>query len=520
MKKCSTEEVIIGLGPVTLPQILAVAHGNALVKLSRKRSFRERIRRSEAMLHTAIRDGVPVYGVTTGYGKSCGKRLTRDQVRQHLGTNLLRFHGCGTGDIIGIPATRAAMLCRLLCLARGYSGVSLGLLDRLAAFLNHGITPVVPCEGSVGASGDLTPMSYVAAALTGEREVFYRGQRLPAADALKRSGLAPYVFAPKEAISMINGTSTMTGLAILVVERADRIINAAVCATALTVHALKGKALHFHPAIGEAKPFPGQVHVARRLMELLQAEGNDSDLESRAREALQDPYSVRCAPHIVGVLHDALMWIREWVETEANSANDNPIFDPQTGQPLMSGNFYGGHMAFAMDAIKAALASVADMSDRQVALLVDPLRNRGLPADLVRIAGKDSVFHYGFKAMSIAASALTAEALKLTMPAASFSRSTESHNQDKVSMGTIASRDAERVCTLTERVLAINLLAAAQGCEIRGKLEVRPRLLTVIGRLRSLSEALLEDREMDGDIERLARTIAESDLFGGEQDAL
>ena len=512
MKRRATGDVIIGQKPLTLEQMVAVARGNVLVKLSRESSFRERIRRSEVMLHTAIRDGIPVYGVNTGYGKSCGKRLTQDQVLNGLKDNLVRFHGCGTGEPIGIAATRAAMLCRLLCLSRGYSGVSSVLLERLATFLNQGITPVVPCEGSVGASGDLTPMSYVAAALMGEREVFYRGQRMPAAEALSIAGLAPYVFAPKEAISMLNGTSTMTGLAIVVLEKAGRILNAGVCATALSVHALKGKALHFHPAIGEAKPFPGQVHVARCLTDLLRVKKSVANLESQSRENLQDPYSVRCAPHIIGVLYDALTWIRQWVEIEANSANDNPLFDPETGQPLMSGNFYGGHIAFAMDALKTALASVADMSDRQVALLVDPLFSRGLPADLVRVAGKNFVFHHGFKAMSLSASALAAEALKLTMPAASFSRSTESHNQDKVSMGTIAARDAERICTLTERVLAIHLLAAAQGCDIRGNIAVRPNLLALIRKIRSLSEAVLEDREMDGDIERLARAIAESEM--------
>ena len=513
MKRRVTEEVIVGEGLVSLSQIVAVASGKAEVKLSRERSFKERIRRSEAMLHKAIREEIPVYGVSTGFGKSCGKRLKQEQLRKHRGANPIRFHGCGTGDPISIPASRAAMLCRLLCLAVGYSGVSLGLLERLAAFLNHGITPVVPCEGSVGASGDLTPMSYVTAALTGEREVFYRGKRMPTAKALKLAGLVPYAFAPKEALSMMNGTSIMTGIAALAVERADRLLNAAICATALTVHALKGKFLHFHPAIGEAKPFPGQIYAAKRLTELLQIDTDNGDLESQAKGALQDPYSLRCTPQIVGVLYDALAWIREWVETEANSSNDNPIFDPETGQPLMSGNFYGGHMAFAMDALKAALASIADMSDRQVALLVDPLLNRGLPADLVGVTGEDSVFYHGFKAMSLSTSALAAEALKLTMPAASFSRSTESHNQDKVSMGTIAARDAERICTLTERVLSIHLLAAAQGCEIRGNLDARPLLSHLIGEIRSLSKALREDREMDTDIERVAGAIAESDLF-------
>ncbi len=514
MKRRATKEVVVGEGMVTLREVVAVARENARVKISPKKSFREGIRRSEAMLHRAIRDGVPVYAVSTGFGRSCGKRLKSDQIRKHRGSDPVRFHGCGTGEPLSIEATRAAMLCRLVCLSRGYSGVSLKLLERLASFLNHGITPVVPCEGSVGASGDLTPMSYVAAALTGEREVFYRGTRMPAAEALTLAGLVPYVFAPKEPISMMNGTSTMTGVAVLAIERAERILDAAVCATSLTVHALKGKPLHFHPVIGEAKPFPGQVNIARRLSELLFTKEENGDLESHTRETLQDPYSVRCAPQIIGVLYDALIWIRQWVETELNSANDNPIFDPETGQPLMSGNFYGGHMAFAMDALKAALASVADMSDRQMALLVDPLLNRGLPADLVRVTGEDAVFHHGFKAMSLSTSALAAEALKLTMPAASFSRSTESHNQDKVSMGTIAARDADRICTLTERVLAIHLLAASQGCEIRGNLDIRPQLHALIGRIRTFSKALLEDREMDADIERLARAIAGSSLFG------
>jgi len=515
MKRHGAKDVIIGQGPLTLEQMVVIARGNARVKLpDRKSAFAKRIARSEALLYAAIRNDVPIYAVNTGYGKSCGKRLTQEQVLDRRKDNLIRFHGCGTGEPISVEATRAAMLCRLLCFSNGYSGVSFGLLEQLTAFLNHGITPVVPCEGSVGASGDLTPMSYVAAALMGERYVYYQGRRMPASEALSLAGILPYSFAPKEAISMINGTSTMTGVAIIAVERAVRILNAGVFATALTVHALKGKVAHFHPTIGKAKPFPGQIHVARHLTELLKTKNNQSDIESQADENLQDPYSIRCAPQIAGVLFDALVWIRKWVETEANGTNDNPIFDPQTEQPLMSGNFYGGHIAFAMDALKAALASIADMSDRQVALMVDPMLNRGLPADLVKGDGDSFIFNHGFKAMSLSTSALAAEALKLTMPAASFSRSTESHNQDKVSMGTIAARDAERICTLTERVLAIHLIAAAQGCDIRGNSRVRPNIVPLIKKIRSISKIVLEDREMDSDIERLAQTIAKSELFG------
>jgi histidine ammonia-lyase len=503
----------IGGQSVTLEEIVSVARNKKRIRISTENAFVDQMARSETMLAAAVEGDIPVYGVTTGYGKSCGKRLPKDKVIRKNGASPLHFHGCGTGDPLGIEETRAAMVCRLLCLARGYSGVSLLLLEKVAAFLNSDITPVVPSEGSVGASGDLTPMSYIAAALAGDREVFYRGRRMPAAEAIRRAKLTPYAFRMKEHLSMMNGTSVMTGIAAIAGERARRILEAAVCATALTVHAMKGKAHHFHPIIGEAKPFPGQIRIAQKLTRLLQTKADLSELEENSPESLQDPYSIRCTPQIAGVLDDALQWISGWVATEANSSNDNPIFDPETGLPLMSGNFYGGHMAFAMDALKSAVASLADMSDRQITLLVTPQHNRGLPADLVGVRGDDAVFHHGFKAMSISASALAAEALKNTMPAGSFSRSTESHNQDKVSMGTIAARDAARICTLTERVTAIHLIAAAQACELRGKIRYRPRLKTLLQHIRKIAAPTREDRPMDSDIECMVQSILYSDIF-------
>ena len=506
-------EVAIGETSASLPGILAVARRGIPVRISKDAAFREKMERSRRLLYAAVEADVPVYGVTTGYGKSCGNRLNKKTVLNG-GDNMMRFHGCGTGEPLGIEETRAAMLCRLLCLARGYSGVSLDLLEHLAAFLNLGVTPVVPSEGSVGASGDLTPLSYLLAALAGEREVYYRGERMPAMQALRKAKLKPYAFKLKEPLAMVNGTSVMTGIAAVVLDRAQHILDVAIGASALCVHALQGNAHHYHPVIGQAKPFPGQIEVAERIRKLLTAKGSGADLEAEGPETLQDPYSLRCAPQIVGVLHDALTWIRPWVEIEANSANDNPLFSAESDRPLTGGNFYGGHIAFAMDALKSALASVADMADRQVALLVNPNVNRGLPADLVRVTGEARVHHHGFKAMSITASALTAEALKATMPAASFSRSTESHNQDKVSMGTIAARDAARICTLAERVVAIHLLAAAQACEIRGRVDDRPLLASLVEELRRLAAPTIEDRPMDADIETLARRISTTGFPG------
>jgi len=514
-KKHDKSEITIGGAPVSLAGIIAVARRGVPVRIREDKAFRKRMEESQRLLRAAVEADVPVYGVTTGYGKSCGNRLNKTVILNGSGS-LMRFHGCGTGEPLGIEETRAAMLCRLFCLARGYSGVSVSLLEHLAAFLNLGITPVVPSEGSVGASGDLTPLSYLLAALAGEREVYYKGKRMPAQEALQKAKLKPYRFRMKEPLAMVNGTSVMTGIAAVVMDRATHLLEAAIGASALSVHALQGKAHHYHPAIGQAKPFPGQIEVAAKLRELLAAGASGADLEAEGPETLQDPYSLRCAPQIMGVLHDALTWIRPWVEIEANSANDNPLFAPESDRPLMGGNFYGGHIAFAMDALKSALASLADMADRQVALLVNPNVNRGLPGDLVRMTGEERLHHHGFKAMSISASALTAEALKATMPAASFSRSTESHNQDKVSMGTIAARDAARICTLAERVVAIHLLAAAQACEIRGRIDDRPTLALLVGKIRDLAAPTYEDRPMDADIEILAKRIS-AGAFPGEE---
>lgn len=504
--------ITVGEGEIGLDGIYTVATGAAKVDISSKPEFVNKIEHSRKLLITALENGVPVYGVTTGFGKSCSKRMSMKTALDN-GDHLLRFHGCGTGEPFGIEETRAAMLCRILCLSRGYSGVSLELLKQMAAFLNCGITPVVPCEGSVGASGDLTPMSYIAACLNGQRDVFYKGRRTTAAAALKDCGLKPYKFKPKEPISLVNGTSVMTGVAVIAAVRARRIADAAICATALSTHALKGKAHHFHPTIFCAKPHVGQAEVAGKLRSLLESNGAASRLEADAPETLQDPYSIRCAPHMIGVLLDSLHWINEWVTIEANSANDNPLLEPRTGEVLTTGNFYGGHIAFAMDALKMALASVADMSDRQIAIMVNSHVNRGLPADLVLLQDERRLFNHGFKALSISSSALAAEALKLTMPAGSFSRSTESHNQDKVSMGTIAARDAARICELVERTTAIHLLAAAQACDARQNLESRPELLAVHEAVRSLSPTVQEDRPLDADINRIADAIATTDMF-------
>jgi histidine ammonia-lyase len=501
--------LVVGPDPLEIDALIRVALHGAEVRLSEEPAWIARMSAGEQRLAKAVADQTPIYAVTTGFGSNCGTRISAESIAA-LGANLLRFHGCGTGPVLPVAAVRAAMLCRVLCLGRGYSGVRVALVRRLVEFLNRKITPVVPSQGSVGASGDLTPMSYVAAALAGEREVFFQGQRMPSAKALALAGLAPFVFTVKEPIAMLNGTPIMTGVAILVVDQCRRILAAATRATAMAVHAMAGHEHHLHPALFEAKPFPGQKAVAAQLRSLIRSQGRVA--ESEVPESLQDPYSLRCAPHVLGVLADALAWVERWVEIEAGSATDNPLFDPESGRPLMGGNFYGGHIAFAMDAIKAAVSSVADLCDRQAALLVDPRFSRGLPAHLAAPVENGTAPRHGFKGMQITLSALTAEALQASMPAAAFSRSTESHNQDKVSMGTIAARDALRVCDLVARAVAVHLLAVAQACELRGGVSSRPKVAAMVEAVRSISPALVEDRCLDGDIEAVAQAVSAGTL--------
>lgn len=512
MQNNLNRKLLINGAQIPVQHIVEAARGAARVEIHADQKFISHINVSRNILARALEQDLPVYGVTTGFGKCCGKRMI-SEVAQKNGLNLIRFHGCGTGKPFNEAETRAAMVCRLICFSRGYSGVSFDLMQKIAELLNAGITPVVPSEGSVGASGDLTPMSYVAAALMGERNVFYRGRQMPASEALADAGIAPHRFFPKEPLAIMNGTAMMTGVAAMALDRAKKLANAASCATALCIHAIGGNTHHYHPAISKAKPHPGQGEAADRISCLLASETPAKNFSASGPETLQDPYSVRCAPQVLGVLTDALQWIENWIKIEANSANDNPLFDPETGTVLMGGNFYGGHVAFAMDGLKSSLASVADMADRQVALMVDANVNRGLPSDLVRVEESEQPFHHGFKAMSITASALAAEALKQTMPAASFSRSTESHNQDKVSMGTIAARDARRVCSLAEKTVAVCLLAGIQACEIRGKLDYRPHLARIAATIREIAGPTIEDRPMDADILNLSSAIAESEIF-------
>jgi histidine ammonia-lyase len=488
-----------------IAEVVATAHGRLHIALSTNPTFQARIRRGAEFVDRLIAEDGVIYGVSTGYGDSCTVLIPTELIDE-LPHRLYAYHGCGLGRYLSPEETRAVLLVRLQSLAQGMSGISTGLLQQLADLLRLDILPRIPAEGSVGASGDLTPLSYVAAVLCGEREVWYRGAIRPASEVLAEHHLGPLRLRPKEGLAIMNGTAVMTGLACLAWQRAVYLGQLATRITAFNVIACAGNAHHFDQTLFAAKPHPGQQRVASRLRQDLA-----TDRPPRNEQRLQDRYSLRCAPHVIGVLEDALPWLQQFIENELNSANDNPLIDAEMETVLHGGHFYGGHIAFAMDALKTAVANIADLLDRQMALLVDARYNHGLPANLSAASGARAAISHGLKALQISVSAWTAEALKLTMPASVFSRSTECHNQDKVSMGTIAARDCLRVLELTEQVVAGLLIGVRQGLSLRLRQQPDVRISAALASMHAdLSERvnlIEEDRALDEDLRLLLAAI-------------
>lgn len=490
-------KILFGEGNLTIEDIVNVSKSSDPVALSKAEDFKQRIDTGVKFLEKILSEEGHIYGVTTGYGDSVMFEVPFDLV-ESLPMHLTRFHGCGLGDFFTPEQSRAILATRLASLTRGYSGVSWNLLDLLVELLNRNILPVIPQEGSVGASGDLTPLSYVAGTLIGERDTYYKGEVVLAAKAFEQEGLSPIKLRPKEGLAIMNGTAVMTALACTAYKRAEYAAKLMARITALSSLALKGNSNHFDDILFSVKPHPGQNQIAKWIQNDL-----NHHIHPRNSHRLQDRYSIRCAPHVIGVLADSLPWLRSMIENELNSANDNPIIDGIGEHILHGGHFYGGHIAMAMDSMKNCVANLADLADRQIATLVDIKMNHGLPPNLTASQGIRRHINHGFKAIQIGCSAWTAEALKLTMPASVFSRSTECHNQDKVSMGTIAARDCLRILQLTEQVLAATLLAAVQGIRIRilnaelNRDSLTEDVLNMVDDVSSFFDLLEEDRPTD-----------------------
>ncbi len=445
----------------------------------------------------------PIYGITTGYGAS-GKNYVSYEDTKRLQKNLFRFHGCGVGVNLSKKVCRYAVIMRIISLSKGRSAVSVALLHRLELLIQKDIIPVIPSQGSVGASGDLTPLSYIAAVVAGEREVYYNDEIRDVAEVYRELDIEPYEFNPKEALAIMNGTTIMSAIALAAMEEFEVILDSMESYVAGMFEMLLGDSTPVADFVHDSKPFSGQIASARNIKNKMSGSKlihgrddryakffEDNDLN------IQDNYSMRCAPQVLGVIRDNLMISKNWVETEINSVNDNPLIDGENQKIYTSGNFYGGYIAHAMDTLKICAANLADLLDKEFALLVDHKFNRGLGENL-KLAPES--YYHGFKAMQITLSSLSADVIKNTTAASIHSRPTESLNQDKVSMGTTAANDFAKMMPELHNMLSIAFIGMAQGVDIRGKEKVSPYLRNIYDEVRVVAKPLMEDRRMDIDI--------------------
>lgn len=487
----------------------ALCHCDEVV-ISKDETFRKKVAGSHRFLLDEIAKGKPIYGVTTGYGES-GKNYSAFEEAKELQKNLFRFHGCGVGEYLSHDECKRILLIRLTSLSKGYSGVTVDLLERMALLYNNDIIPRIPSQGSVGASGDLTPLSYIAAVIAGEREVYYRGEVRDAADVYAELGIEARELEPKEALAIMNGTATMSGIAIEAMMKFENWMHAYESFIAGLFEVMHADGTPLQPLVHEVKPFSGQIRCAAQIAEKLlgsqivhaQDERYEKFFEHEEL-CIQDKYSIRCTPQVLGIVWDNLEMSKKWVETECNAVNDNPIIDGEGKKIYTSGNFYGGYVAHAMDTLKICSANAADLLDKQFSLVVDHKFNRGIGENLKL---SDKAHHHGFKAMQITLSSLSADVMMNIVPASVFSRPTESLNQDKVSMGTTAALNFKRILPDLDNMLAIAFMGLAQAVDIRSEKGISPHLQKIYKTIRAEIDPLVEDRRMDIEIEKVVAMI-------------
>jgi histidine ammonia-lyase len=463
--------VILTGADLTVADVEAVARRGAGAELDP--DARSRMEEARAVIDGLVADGALVYGVTTGFGDLASTFIEPAQAGR-LQENLLMSHAAGVGEPFPREVVRAMLLLRANTLALGHSGCRPLLVDRLLEFLRVGIHPVVPEQGSVGASGDLAPLAHLGLPIIGRGQVEFRGQVVPSLIALREAGLEPLTLEAKEGLALLNGTQMMSAIGALLLADADRLVRTASVAAALSVEALLGTDVAFSAAYQLARPHPGQIAVAAELRYLLRDSGLQQSHHGHAHK-VQDPYSLRCVPQVHGAVRDALDYLRRVLDIELNSATDNPLVFPGGGvadvdtiatgggRVISGGNFHGEPVALALDLAKLAIAELGSISERRTALLVDARLNGGLPPFLASASGVES----GMMIYQYTAAALASEHKVLAHPASVDSIPTSANQEDHVSMGSIAARHARAVLTGVERILAIELVVAAQALDLR-----------------------------------------------------
>jgi len=468
---------------------------------------RQAVNQARAVVDDIVASNKIAYAITTGVGKLSDVRIAGDQIRE-LQVNLVRSHAVGVGEPLSVPETRAMMLLRANSLSKGYSGVRAIVIDTLCEMLNRGVTPFVPSQGSVGASGDLAPLAHLALALIGEGEcIDEKGVRVPSAEALKRGQVKPLVLEAKETISLINGTQAMLALGTLALLSAETLVDTADVLGGLCCDALKGTDAAFDERIHKARPHAGQMKTAANLRRML--EGSQIRESHRECGRVQDAYSLRCIPQVHGAVRDTLAHCREVFETEANSAVDNPLVfltDARNaeGDVISGGNFHGEPLAFALDFLAIALSALAGISERRIERLVNPALSEGLPPFLAPGAGLNS----GFMMPQVTAAALVSENKVLAHPASVDSITTSGNKEDYVSMGMTAAIKLKRIVDNTRNVLAIEAMAVAQALDFLAPLKTSKRGQAAQAAIRSVCPGMEKDRVMYPEFARLAALIA------------
>ncbi|MGA9209637.1 MAG: histidine ammonia-lyase [Terriglobales bacterium] len=469
---------------------------------------RHAVERARAVVEDQLAQERVAYAVNTGVGKLATVRIPAEQIPE-LQVNLMRSHAVGVGEPLSELETRAIMLLRANSLAKGFSGVRPVVIDTLCEMLNRGVHPIVPSQGSVGASGDLAPLAHLGLVAIGEGEAIVEGARVSGAEALRRAGIEPLVLEAKEAVSLINGTQAMLAVGTLALLAAETLADTADVVGALTLDALQGTDVAFDPRIQRVRPHAGQAYSAENLTRMLA--GSQIRESHRACTRVQDAYSLRCMPQVHGAVRDTLAHCRRVFDTEMNSAVDNPLVFPAkdgSGDILSGGNFHGEPVAFALDFVGIALASLAGISERRVERLVNPTLNEGLPPFLAPGAG----LHSGFMMAQVTAAALASENKVLAHPASVDSITTSGNKEDYVSMGMTGALKLKRILTNARYVLAIEAIAAAQALDFLAPLKTSTRGQKAVAAIRSVSPPVEQDRVLAPDFARVAELIAAGKL--------
>ncbi|MFX1487248.1 MAG: histidine ammonia-lyase [Promethearchaeota archaeon] len=493
-------EVVITLQGLGLDEVIDIARNLAKVDLSEE--VLERVERARKTIERAISEEEIIYGVNTGFGGLSDRIIPRKEVEK-LQVNLIRSHSAGVGKLLDKEVVRATMLLRINALARGYSGVSLDVLEILVKMLNKQIHPLVPEKGSVGASGDLAPLAHIALAMIGEGQAEIGGTVMPSEKALKSAKLNPVRLGPKEGLALINGSQLINAIGALTVFDSENILKASQIATALSLEALNGRIDPFDERIHSVRPYKGQISVAKNITKLVK---NSQIISEQVGKKVQDAYSLRCSPQIIGASKDTIDYVRGIVEVEINSATDNPLVFPGNGDILSGGNFHGQPIAMAMDFLSIALCNIGNICERRVARLIDDKLSGGLPPFLVKPKGEEGLSS-GFMTAQATAASLAAENRCLSAPSSVNSISTNANQEDLVSMGLTAARKAKDILGNTEYIIAIELLCAAQGLEFRGLDKAGIGTSKAYRLIREVAPSLEEDTQLTPLIENAAELI-------------